>query len=123
MKIGDIFTRSEISKLLGGSEVPYAPTKNGKVTCLCLDPERNPKAPEAILPGTGEGIERTRDQVISQKGPFPTFLKKKTNEWKYIGKYTVTGYSIDPRMIDDYYEGCKTPRNEVTAVIWTKNSV
>ena len=123
MNIGDTFTRRSISKLLGGSEVPFAPTKDAKVTCLCLDPERNPKAPEAILPGTGKDIERMKDQVIDQKGPFPTFLKRKVNEWEFVGEFYVTGYSIDSKMIDSYYDDCKTPRNQVTAVIWTKQKM
>ena len=123
MNIGDIFTRKNISKLLGGSEVPFAPTKNGIVTCLCLDPERNPKAPEAVLPGTGRDIERMKDQVIEQKGPFPTFLKRKVNEWEFVGYFYVTGYSIDSQMIDNYYKDCKTPRDQVTAIIWMKQKM
>lgn len=117
MTTGEVFTRKEISKKLGGSHVPFAPTKDGKVTCLCLDPKRNPNAPEVVLPGTGKGIEQMKDLVIAQRGPFPTFIKKEVNKWEFVGEFSVAEYSDASETIDTYYIPCKTPRGQVTAVI------
>ena len=102
MTQGEFYTRKEISAKLGGSHIPFAPTKDGKVTCTCLDPERNPDAPEIIFTKEGKGIERMKNQVISQKGPFQTFVKRDVNKWEFVGKFSVAEHSTDPEEIDKY---------------------
>ncbi len=63
-----------------------------------------------------------KNQVISQKGPFPTFMEKKPNEWEFVGTFSFADHSTDSVIIDKHYTPCKTPRSQVTAVIWLEKS-
>lgn len=111
------YSRKEISECLGGSRIPFAPTAEGEVKCICLDPAKNPLAPEKVFIGTGPGIARMTKRVVEQKGPFPTFLKQSPDAWNYLGNFQVEGFSTSSRKIDRYYENCKTPREEVTGLL------
>ena len=53
--IGQAYTRTEISRALGGSTLTYLPQREGRIVCGCFVPTqgKNPKAPEEVLVGTG----------------------------------------------------------------------
>ena len=115
---GEVYSRKVISEHLGGSHIPFAPTVKGRVKCICLDPARNPLAPEKVFVGSGPGIERMAKQVAEQKGPFPTFLKQAPGSWEYLGRFQIRDYSANSREFDRFYKPCKTPRDELTGILF-----
>jgi hypothetical protein len=117
-EIGNCYSRDNIHEKLGGSKISYAPTVNNRVVCLCLNKACNPKAPQIVMTGSGAGIERAKDLIIEQGGPFPVFVKVRTKSWKFTGEFEVTSWTQDRREIADIYEECETPLEKVTALIW-----
>ena len=115
------YTREEIHEALGGGTESYLPSVDKVITCICLNPDLNPKAPNVILPGTGKQIEAKAEWISSQKNALPAFVKKGTNKWKYRGKYKVVFYSKEKQYIDYYSE--QTGRNDITSVIKLKKEI
>ncbi len=105
---------------LGGSEIEYLPSNHGKVVCGCFTPERNPEAPDIIIPGTGKVREREAQQFCEQEIPVPIFIKRQTNEWEYVGDYKADRFSTDPTEIEARHQGSITPLEEITRVIYLK---
>jgi hypothetical protein len=116
--LGRKYTREEISKILGGSEIDYLPTEKGKVVCGCFTLDHNPDAPNVVIPGTGSVIERRAKIFCEQKHPVPIFIKRHVNEWEYVGDYKAVRYSTDPADIAAHHNGSITPLNKVTRVIF-----
>jgi hypothetical protein len=108
MNIGDVFTRQEISHLLGGSIQSYLPERDGRVVCGCFKPDddMNPNAPEEVLFGTPDespNINRAADLVFEQGRAgqaIPVFLKDAPNRWRYVGDYLCIGLTRDPRVLE-----------------------
>ena len=106
-KIGETYSRRQICDALGGTVQSYLPDIDGKVVCGCFDPgdEMNPNAPEEILFGTAgpsPDINRTADLVYAQghEGQaIPVFLKRRANEWEYVGDYLCIGITRDARVV------------------------
>lgn len=115
--VGHRYTRKAISGILGGSEVEYLPTENKRVLCGCFTLDHNPEAPDIIIPGTGKVIEREAKLFCEQDHPVPIFLKRRVNEWEYVGHYKVVRFTTDPQEIAAHHNGSITPLNEVTRVI------
>ena len=117
-QLGEKYTRSEISRLLGGSEVEYLPTENNRVVCGCFTLDHNPEAPMVVIPGTGKVIEREAKLFCAQNYPIPVFIKRRVNEWEYVGHYKVDKFSTDPAEIAAHHKGSITPLNKITRVIF-----
>ncbi len=116
--VGHKYTRKAISKILGGSEVEYLPTENKRVVCGCFTLDHNPEAPNIIIPGTGKVIQREAKQFCEQDYPVPIFIKRRTNEWEYVGHYKAMRFSTHPADIAAHHKGSITPLSEVTRVIF-----
>lgn len=116
--LGQKYTRREISQLLGGSEIEYLPTENKSVVCGCFTLDHNPEAPNIIIPGTGKVIEREAKIFCEQQHPIPIFLKRRVNEWEYVGHYRAEKFSTDPAEIAAHHKGSITPLNKITRVIY-----
>jgi len=59
MKLGQIYTRDEVVKMVGAGD-DYILTKNGKVQAITLNPGMNPKAPEVVIVGKRPKIQKKR---------------------------------------------------------------
>jgi hypothetical protein len=116
--IGKTYSRKQISAALGGSEIEYLPTANKRVVCGCFTLEHNPEAPDIIIPGTGRVIEREGKLFCDQDYPVPIFIKRRVNEWEYVGDYKAVNHSIAPTDIAAHHKGSITPLKEVTRVIF-----
>jgi hypothetical protein len=120
--VGRKYSRKEISTALGGSEVEYLPTENKRVVCGCFTLEHNPEAPDIVIPGTGKVIEREAKLFCEQDYPVPIFIKRRTNEWEYVGDYKAVRFSTSPEEIAARQKGSITPLNKVTCVIFLQRS-
>ena len=120
--IGGKYTRKQISAAIGGSEIEYLPTENKRVVCGCFTLEHNPEAPEVIIPGTGKVIEREAKLFCEQEHPVPIFIKRRVNEWEYVGHYKAVRHSTDTADITAHHKGSITPLAEVTRVIFLKRT-
>jgi hypothetical protein len=107
--------RGQIHARLGGSVQWYLPTVEGRVVCACLKPKANPDAPDIILPGEGEVIERTADLLVSQRTSVPTFIKRSPRRWEYVGEFVAVRCSRDPLEIAA--QARRSGRNNITRVI------
>ena len=86
---GESYTRAEIHAAVGGGLQDYLPHRDGRVVAACLSPELNPEAPRVVLPGRGPEIQRWAEVFAKQREPVPTFLKRGSNDWEYVGDYRV----------------------------------
>jgi len=121
-KVGKKYSRKEISAALGGSEIEYLPTENKHVVCGCFTLEHNPEAPDIVIPGTGKVIEREAKQFCDQNYPVPIFIKRRVNEWEYVGDYKAANHSTAATDIAAHHKGSITPLKEVTRVIFMKRA-
>ncbi|MAC18974.1 MAG: hypothetical protein CMJ23_04715 [Phycisphaerae bacterium] len=110
------YSRVQISNRLGGGIQQYLPSRNGRVTAVCVDPEKNPDAPAEILVGTGPGIIRAGCMLSEQDGSLPVFLKRGNKRWESIGDYRVTRWSEEPTLLS--IKGRQRKGRAVTRVIY-----
>jgi hypothetical protein len=112
--IGERYTRDQIHEALGGSKQSYLPNVNGRVVAGCFTLEANPGAPDEILPGEGEEIERSAEMFARQGDAVPVFMKKSVNQWEYVGDYVVESISFDRAKLAAKMKSVGRP---VTAVL------
>jgi hypothetical protein len=113
---GKLYTRNEIHDLLGGGIQGYLPHKNGRVVAGCFGLKMNPKAPGVVLVGSGPQTIRWAKVLCEQEYPIPMFVKKQTNEWKYVGDFKVEDWTEDPEKLAEY--GQRTGRTGLTGVLF-----
>jgi hypothetical protein len=100
-KIGQTYSRREISNRIGGDYVSYLPMREGNVVCGCFKkiPQYNPEAPEVITIGRGKGkVEEAARTISRQHEPIPIFLFRYDAAWEYIGNYRCIRYETDPGL-------------------------
>ena len=117
---GESYTRSQIHKAVGGGVQDYLPHQAGKVVAACLNPDLNPDAPEVVLPGRGPEIQRWAETFAKQSDAVPTFLKRGTNDWEYVGNYRVRRLATDPAEINA--QRYATGRDDVSMVLYLENA-
>ena len=120
MKIGQFYTRKEIHDICGGNMQIFAPFKNGKITCFCLDPKLNPDAPRIVLPAGGKLREKMISLIEAMTSSVPTFLKVESNCWECVGKFMFDKISRSRKDIQIQHHSSKTPKDEIVAVIHLK---
>jgi len=106
-QLNEMYTRAEISEVLGGSIRSFLPTVDGEVVCGCFDPSKkmNPNAPQEILfgePYPTPVIDKAATTVFEQgqRGEdIPVFLKQDSNQWEYVGRYLCIGLTRDERVV------------------------
>ena len=118
--LGRTYSRKDIAGVLGGSDVHFLPTENGRVVCGCFTLKHNPEAPDIIIPGTGPQIEGEAQIFCTQTYAIPVFIKRQPNEWEFVGKFKVATHTTDESEIARHHCGSITPLNEVTRVMFLK---
>jgi hypothetical protein len=116
---GRNYTRSEIHAALGGGLQDYLPHCDGRVVAVCVTPEMNPSAPEVLLVGSGEDVQRYGAVLAAQRQALPVFLKLGANEWQYRGQYLVTGSSTAPEEVARW--ATASGRGDVTRVVFIQH--
>lgn len=98
---GEIYTRAQISSLIGGSiQSCFLTREGGHVIGICFVPGKNPRAPDLIYVGRGPRKESAAAALINQAEAIPLFAKQGTNEWQFIGIYKGTKYSQSAADVD-----------------------
>jgi len=112
---GKTYKRAEISAVLGGGVQDYLPHVDGRVVYGAFSRDLNPGAPSTILPGTGPEIERWARKFAEQDEAVPVFVKRRPNEWTYMGQYRCTKLSEAPADIAPH--AAKTGRDDISMVL------
>jgi hypothetical protein len=113
---GRVYTRKQISAALGGGEQDYLPHADGRVVCGAFSRDLNPKAPSVVLPGTGPDIERWARVFAEQEDAVPVFVKRRVNEWTYMGHYRCLRLDDGPVAIEA--EAQRTGRTDISMVLY-----
>jgi hypothetical protein len=92
LNIGSMYTREQISAIVGGGLQSFLPTKNGQVVCGCFQLAVNPDAPREVLVGAGPLRERVATWTVLQENPIPVFVKREVGEWEYMGRWRGVRY-------------------------------
>jgi len=115
-KLGNCYTRDQISAMVGGSVQSPLPTRNGRVVCGCFKLDQNPDAPKEVLVGLGPQRENSAKTVVLQLEPIPVFVKREVGEWEYIGIYRATRYlHQDHKMLQDEE---RTKKPDVAGILY-----
>ncbi len=94
------YERSEIKKILGGSEAGFLPMHNGHVVYGCFRRKYNPDAPDILLPGDRRSIIEPADRFCRQSFLIPIFICETENEgWYYKGDYEIASWTENPKEI------------------------
>ena len=120
MKIGNQYSRAQIAAKFGGSTRVFAPFANNHTTCICLDLEKNPGAPNIILPKGGPLREKMVDLISKSSGPLPIFIKRGNKAWEYMGTMEFDKISRSKSDIIRHHKKSVTPVNAIIAVIYMK---
>ena len=95
LKQGELYTRQQIAEILGGGSVQEnMPNKDGRVLCLCLNPDFDPARPVALV-GRGPKVEEQAAMFCRQENAVPVFFKKRANLWEYAGDYKCVRWTQD----------------------------
>jgi hypothetical protein len=112
---GQVYKRAFISQHLGGGLQDYLPHVDGRVTYGAFSLDLNPQAPTTVLAGTGPEIERWARVFANQPNAIPVFVKKRSNEWTYMGDFRCTQHSEDPATIQAH--AVKAGRDDISMVL------
>ncbi|HLL15909.1 MAG TPA: hypothetical protein VK388_12640 [Pyrinomonadaceae bacterium] len=99
-KLGELYSREEISHMLGGSSWTYLPRNKGDVVGGCFRTDLNPKAPYEILVGYGKLRVSSARRLVEQENPIPVFLQRASKQWEFIGHYRGVKYSDAPSEVN-----------------------
>jgi hypothetical protein len=112
---GATYTREAIHAQVGGSLQSYLPHVGDRIVAACLRTDVNPDAPAIILVGDGDEVERAAEMLTGQRTSVPTFLKRETKEWEYVGEFVADSWSRDPGEISVQRQ--RSGRRTITMVI------
>ena len=116
-ELGKYYTRDEIYEMVGGgSKQSYLPERHGKILCGCFDPDLNSQAPYEIDAGDGPVVLVGAKLLAAGGYPIPVFLKRRSNQWEYVGDFVCDGYSDKS---EDLYPN-KPRRVDAVAVFYLK---
>jgi hypothetical protein len=76
LRLGQKYSRREISNIIGGPTIAYLPYKDRQILCGCFkdNPSLNPQAPEEIVYGPGTKVAETAEMIFRQKSAIPIFV-------------------------------------------------
>jgi hypothetical protein len=95
-KLGEFYSREEISRMLGGSSWTYLPRDGGDVVSGCFRTDLNPKAPNEILVGYGKLRVSSAKRLVEQDTPIPVFIQRASKQWEFVGYYRGKKFSEAP---------------------------
>jgi hypothetical protein len=82
---GSVYTRGQIHEAVGGSARAALPTRGGKVVCVCLTREKNPRAPEEMVIGGQDRAIRLARAFAASGAAVPVFVRTRRGGWEYTG--------------------------------------
>jgi hypothetical protein len=94
----DLIDTATLAKMTAGGD-SYIRTKNGIVKGLAIRRDLNPEAPEIILVGSGPNIVANSRRFARTNSAVPTYVKRRTNAWEFIGNYKAVKFSEEPEVI------------------------
>jgi hypothetical protein len=112
---GATYTRRQVHDAVGGDLQSYLPHVDGRVVAACLRLDTNPDAPAVILAGRGAWIERSADLLVAERTAVPTFIKRGTDRWEYVGDYVAVRQSRAADEIADHAR--RSGRRDISCVI------
>jgi len=115
------YTREFIHTVCGGSKQAFLPTKNGKVVAICLRPDLNPHAPEAILCSSAASTRAAGRTLATQSEAVPLFIRSETDKYRYIGHYAAVESLTTPMECSPYVEHSGFKLAQVSRVIKLKS--
>ncbi|HVF51519.1 MAG TPA: hypothetical protein VNA19_15635 [Pyrinomonadaceae bacterium] len=98
-KVGEFYSREEISRMFRGSSWTYLPRYQGDVVSGCFRTDLNPKAPEEVLVGYGKLRISSAKRLVEQNTPIPVFLQRASKQWEFIGYYRGKKFSDSPSEV------------------------
>jgi hypothetical protein len=98
----------------------YIRTKDGVVKGLAIRRDLNPEAPEIILVGNGPRIVANARLFAKTNSAVPTFVKRATNAWEFIGNYKAVKYSDEPEVIAKYAN--QRPADNLAGVLFLEQA-
>ncbi|WP_179258548.1 DUF3883 domain-containing protein [Caballeronia sordidicola] len=101
MKHASSIDAAELARLTAGGD-DYIRTKDGEVKGLALRLDLNEEAPEVIVVGKGPRIEHRAKLLLDTPYAVPTYVKRGTNAWEYLGEYRATAYRTGRSTIEQY---------------------
>lgn len=110
-------SNKELSEKYAGGD-HFIRTKAGQVKVLAIRPDWNPRAPEIIVVGAGPRRERNTELLLNSGNAVPTYIKRDTDKWEYVGDYQATAYRTDTKTIEAHRDN--RPRNEVAGILFMK---
>jgi hypothetical protein len=93
---GSLYTRAQIRAALGGSPRAALVTQGGRLVCACLTRGKNPRAPEEIVIGDGEGAVRLARAFAASGAAVPVFVRARRGGWEYAGERRVRSLIEEP---------------------------
>ena len=93
---GSVYTRGQIREAVGGSARAALPTRGGKVVCVCLTREKNPRAPEEMVIGSQDRAVRLARAFAASGAAVPVFVRTRRGGWEYTGDRRVRTVIEDP---------------------------
>ncbi|MFL5614850.1 MAG: DUF6697 family protein [Gemmatimonadaceae bacterium] len=112
---GKTYKRAYISERLGGGVQDYLPHVGGRITYGAFSLDLNPQAPAVVLPGDGPEIMKWARVFADQQQAIPVFIKKRSNEWTYMGEYRCAELIEDVEVIAVHAH--KTGRDDISMVL------
>lgn len=101
VSIGSVVDTDTLARITAGG-IDFIRTKADEVCGLALNPKLNPEAPKVVIVGKGPQKERRARLIREADYAVPTYVKKGTNAWEYMGDYKATDYSTDKATIEKY---------------------
>jgi hypothetical protein len=93
--IGNLYDMEQQHKMHGGAPQKCAPTKDGDVTLLRLILEHDPDAPDIVDWESSNDPKVRQIQEQTQQKPLPVYVRRRPNEWEYMGRFRVTQVATD----------------------------
>jgi hypothetical protein len=112
-----LYSRQEISDLLGGNPQWYLPRKDGRVVSGCFDPSMNLRAPVEVDVGAGDEIRRSAKLLLDIGNTIPVFLKHASRQWRYVGDFRAVGLSMTAKDLSASWR-----RPDATAVLFLEEA-
>lgn len=117
--IGRRYTRDEIAVMVGsGDKVGYLPSKHKRIRAGCFVPRLNHNAPTEVDVGLGPNIIEDAKRIAAAKGVIPIFIKRRVNEWEYVGRFRCTGLS----QLEKDLKPARERRPDVGAVLYFQDA-
>ncbi|MCD4505038.1 hypothetical protein LQR30_13105 [Chromobacterium piscinae] len=114
---GKSYTREEIHAAVGGNKHSYLPRYKGRVVAGCLRPDLNPDAPEVILCNSCPPERAAGEQLASQGGEIPVFLKQGADSWTYQGLFRVADSETHPDVCAPHAARSAWTRGQIKRVL------